>query len=186
LCNGVYNVSDSMQNAVAIWTDAALIAADVVVLAVTWWRTYKIHSEAKRNGVQAPLATLLLRDGTIYFLLFLILNVVEIPLWLKDLYINISTYIPAMTSIIMSRFLLSLRQINDDDINRPIDASRAHSTIRFSNSMVGNMGADLDTTFAGGSLQGCVDEDESAIATEEPHDPHNHTINVEILEISRV
>ncbi|OCH84034.1 hypothetical protein OBBRIDRAFT_742282, partial [Obba rivulosa] len=47
----------------AIVTRAALIVADVLILAITWSKTYAIRKEAARNNVSTPLATMLLRDG---------------------------------------------------------------------------------------------------------------------------
>lgn len=38
--------------------------ADVLVLAVTWYKTYSNIRTAHRNDIELPLATQLLRDGT--------------------------------------------------------------------------------------------------------------------------
>ncbi|TBU27604.1 hypothetical protein BD311DRAFT_778821 [Dichomitus squalens] len=41
-----------------------LIAGDAVVIAVTWWKTYRLKREAEASDIKAPLVTMLLRDGT--------------------------------------------------------------------------------------------------------------------------
>ncbi|TBU42631.1 hypothetical protein BD309DRAFT_865942 [Dichomitus squalens] len=41
-----------------------LIAGDAVVIAVTWWKTYRLKREAEASNIKAPLVTMLLRDGT--------------------------------------------------------------------------------------------------------------------------
>ena len=46
---------------------AALVASDVLLLAFTWAKTWRVKRETMRCGLRAPLPTLLLRDGTMYF-----------------------------------------------------------------------------------------------------------------------
>lgn len=43
-----------------------MIIADVLVLAVTWMKTAQLYLEARRIKVNAPLATMLFRDGKGY------------------------------------------------------------------------------------------------------------------------
>ena len=42
---------------------AATIAADAILIALTWIKTYGIHKESSKLGIRTPLATLVLRDG---------------------------------------------------------------------------------------------------------------------------
>ncbi|KAL6306479.1 hypothetical protein BKA93DRAFT_729111, partial [Sparassis latifolia] len=44
-------------------TQISLIVADIIVLAVTWMKTYSIKRYANLAHTEAPLATLLLQDG---------------------------------------------------------------------------------------------------------------------------
>ncbi|KAI0799614.1 hypothetical protein BC629DRAFT_1285243, partial [Irpex lacteus] len=44
-------------------TRIAVIMSDALVLAVTWLKTARLYKEARRLGVEAPLATMLFRDG---------------------------------------------------------------------------------------------------------------------------
>ncbi|EMD32804.1 hypothetical protein CERSUDRAFT_77180 [Gelatoporia subvermispora B] len=43
-------------------------ASDAIVLCVTWHKTYALKREADQYGIRIPLVTLLLRDGTGYFM----------------------------------------------------------------------------------------------------------------------
>ncbi|OCH85336.1 hypothetical protein OBBRIDRAFT_740048, partial [Obba rivulosa] len=51
---------------VAIGTRMCVIAADALVLLVTWTKTYATHREAVRNNIQTPVTALLLKDGEHY------------------------------------------------------------------------------------------------------------------------
>ncbi|EJF61304.1 hypothetical protein DICSQDRAFT_170457 [Dichomitus squalens LYAD-421 SS1] len=44
------------------------ILSDVLVLAITWWKTHGISKVVKEANLPVSLSSLLLRDGTIYFL----------------------------------------------------------------------------------------------------------------------
>ena len=48
-------------------TRVCAIVSDLLVIIITWWRTYAMKREADRLHIKASLASLLLRDGTIYF-----------------------------------------------------------------------------------------------------------------------
>ena len=47
---------------------ATTIAADAILIGLTWAKTFSINRDSSRLGVRTPLATLLLRDGTAYFM----------------------------------------------------------------------------------------------------------------------
>ncbi|THG94467.1 hypothetical protein EW026_g7011 [Hermanssonia centrifuga] len=60
---------------VTIGTRIPVIIADILVLALTWRKTFRHRMEAIRVGVQTPLSALLLRDGTVYFFALLAMNI---------------------------------------------------------------------------------------------------------------
>ncbi|PSR97186.1 hypothetical protein PHLCEN_2v4357, partial [Hermanssonia centrifuga] len=122
-------------------TSIAISLSDALVLAVTWVKTASNLTEGARIGMRTPLSTMLLRDGTIYF---------------------------ALQPILISRFLLNLRQAGSPELE--IDSQEAFNS-RFSvpgfrvpslASIIGNMGEDLDH---GGPAEEV--EDESSIEVEE-------------------
>ena len=49
---------------VSLMTRIAVILGDVLVLVVTWSKTARLYKEARHLKIDAPLATLLFRDGT--------------------------------------------------------------------------------------------------------------------------
>ncbi|PCH42681.1 hypothetical protein WOLCODRAFT_89955 [Wolfiporia cocos MD-104 SS10] len=80
--------------------------------------TYRILKEAHRANIKASVVTLLLRDGTA----LLILNVLHLSLSLTNVFLDVTYFVTAFSSIIVSRFLLNLRQIHlvtDDDDSNP-------------------------------------------------------------------
>ncbi|GBE86105.1 hypothetical protein SCP_0806290 [Sparassis crispa] len=61
-------------------TRISVIVADIIVLVVTWTKTYSIKRYANSAHIEAPLATLLLRDGTLHFMLLLLLYLTQLLL----------------------------------------------------------------------------------------------------------
>ncbi|RDX48618.1 hypothetical protein OH76DRAFT_1483717 [Lentinus brumalis] len=138
---------------------AASIAADAILIALTWVKTFGINKDSSRLGVRTPLATLLLRDGTAYFLILLVIQVVTIvtsqvgsslTVWLVWPYFD-----QVFTVIFLSRFMLDLRGLYfSEHVNADGNATdtttrsgRVLSDIRFTTSnIVGNLGATLSTT----------------------------------------
>ncbi|KZT63693.1 hypothetical protein DAEQUDRAFT_99500 [Daedalea quercina L-15889] len=60
-----------------IIAQVASIAADAIILIVTWCRSFRAMQLARAMSVPAPLYTLLLRDGTIHFGLLAIFNLLS-------------------------------------------------------------------------------------------------------------
>ncbi|PSR73051.1 hypothetical protein PHLCEN_2v11073 [Hermanssonia centrifuga] len=72
-CAGVFVVAALMFSqfivfATALGTRLALIVADLLVVVLTWVKTWETRRLASEAGIQVPLITLLLRDGTVYFM----------------------------------------------------------------------------------------------------------------------
>ncbi|KAI0641341.1 hypothetical protein C8Q79DRAFT_1014296 [Trametes meyenii] len=179
-CGAVFKLSDDSIKA------AAALAIDTTVLVFTWVRTFSMKRESYRLGLETPLVTLLLRDGTIYFVIILFVQVFSI---VSDSAGSASDYIlwdvwpyfdQVFTVIFSCRFMLNLRGIyltnhatettftnGDDHFARTGDMS----TLHFS-SVVGNMGAPLetfsprDTSFAGS--RGCTTDDGTLEMSSDP------------------
>ncbi|THH00332.1 hypothetical protein EW026_g2162 [Hermanssonia centrifuga] len=135
---------------VTIGTRIPVIIADILVLALTWHKTFRHRMDAIRVGVRTPLSALLLRDGTVYFFALLAMNIAVIlvntvpPLQTAS---PISDIIPALTPILISRFLLNLRQLGETDAETQSSFNSQFSIAGFripaSTSLVETMGADL-------------------------------------------
>ncbi|KAI1790332.1 hypothetical protein LXA43DRAFT_1062142 [Ganoderma leucocontextum] len=160
---------------------AATIASDAILICLTWVKTFGINKESSRLGMRTPLATLLLRDGTAYFIVLLLVQVITIVssqvgstilVWLVWPYFD-----QVLTVIFLSRFMLDLRGLHFSE-RQPPGISGAESTakmsdIRFDSSrVVGNLGATL--SYPDFTSRTSI----SSRASEHPHD-------LEIEEVER-
>ncbi|KAI0086571.1 hypothetical protein BDY19DRAFT_960599 [Irpex rosettiformis] len=115
ICTTSLGISDGINVQLSVTVRSSAIVADVLVLLVTWYKTFHVYREARRSGIKAHLAMLLIRDGTLYFTIFLGINIL----------IALSANIPSLFSvglgetllvtlgpILISRFILNLRQVN--------------------------------------------------------------------------
>ncbi|EJF56554.1 hypothetical protein DICSQDRAFT_141176 [Dichomitus squalens LYAD-421 SS1] len=97
----------------------SLVAADLLVLCVTWYQTFETVKMSRRFAPgqdTQSLASTLLHDGTSYFLILLILNVLHIAFTLSS--IANDPFSPSsvvllieepLTSVLTSRFLINLQ-----------------------------------------------------------------------------
>ncbi|KAI9061839.1 hypothetical protein FKP32DRAFT_1630352 [Trametes sanguinea] len=101
---------------------ACLILMDVVVLAVTWYRTLGVVRAAKKANIKSSLMSVMLRDGSMYFAIGFILNVADIITVLGSLN-TIAWQVVIINSVGMSRFLLSLRMADMSACDAPDELS---------------------------------------------------------------
>jgi len=120
---------------------SSMIASDLVVLSVTWYKAYE--SRANIDWSSARLSVLLLRDGTVYFMILLILNILQIIAWATKLFSTVAYPAQIATSMLISRFLLNLRQGNDASADLPTNQTSI-GDMAFASRIVGNIGAELD------------------------------------------
>ncbi|EMD33641.1 hypothetical protein CERSUDRAFT_76363 [Gelatoporia subvermispora B] len=153
------NQTASMALIIALTTTSRVcaIVSDVIVLLVTWFKTYSIKRTADRTGTRAPLASMLIRDGTFYFVLILLLNILQIVGNNTGVFAGTTGFFgQPLSGIIVSRFLMNLRQLDrttsDAAVTRqPFGISLSGeqseytqgSSLRFV-SMLGNMGEELE------------------------------------------
>lgn len=146
-------VSITLENKLMIASRTCLIASDILVLYVTWMSMLKLR---RMSGSSSPrvssLIVMMCRDGTIYFLALLLLNSLEIGLYLTNVFTGLSTVITPVSSVIMSRFLLNLRQLSlpqemDASEDPPSSVSRetesTELTSEYLSTFVGSMGGPL-------------------------------------------
>ncbi|OCH90808.1 hypothetical protein OBBRIDRAFT_825716 [Obba rivulosa] len=150
-CVAESTASGPLEIGLVLSTRLCAITSDTLILSITWYRTFSIKRTAYRNKIKSPLSTMLLKDGTIYFLVLLILNILTVVGDLTDFIDTVTYFSIPFQSIITTHFLLSLRQtavvvtFGEDVSTRP-DTSRLESrrsSIRFT-SFVDNMGEQLD------------------------------------------
>ncbi|KAL1951190.1 hypothetical protein VTO73DRAFT_339 [Trametes versicolor] len=134
-----------------------LIVGDLIVLIVTWHSTFGITRAARVANIRMSLTTAILKDGTLYFACLLILNVVNIIVNAVPNSSAVSAFQDPVTSILVSRFLLNLRDTLGGDVHdtRPsfVASTRngphaASTGMQFAN-FVDPMGAELDHGLSG-------------------------------------
>jgi len=122
------------------------------VLVLTWTRTYKLRKIAAEAKIQTRLSTLLLRDGTVYFVAILAMDIVGIVI---DNNSSVSQSVGSTLTIIedmmqcmlLSRFMFGLREAYLCDQSGGTShaiGSHAWSSVRFTApNIMGNIGAPL-------------------------------------------
>ncbi|KAI0086727.1 hypothetical protein BDY19DRAFT_995482 [Irpex rosettiformis] len=130
----------SFRIEISLGTRISVIIGDVLVLLVTWSKSAKLYHEARQLRVKAPLATLLFRDGTFYFIVLLILNMLQvIKANIPSLFtMRVSQpFFENLLPLIVCRFILNLRQV------KPAGSSWISGTQSGSLRFVGNAGESL-------------------------------------------
>ncbi|KAI0937649.1 hypothetical protein AcV5_000436 [Taiwanofungus camphoratus] len=136
---------------ITIATRACATAYDVLVIILTIAKTADIRKLAKCLSIETGIISLLLRDGSTYFLLLLFLNIAQIIVSAEVTGDSaLSYFVSPVTSILISRFLLNLRQVHlsSEPGTHPTQSAVLSSYISDLHFMVGNLGAPLrhDTT----------------------------------------
>ncbi|EMD35913.1 hypothetical protein CERSUDRAFT_96139 [Gelatoporia subvermispora B] len=136
-------------------TRTCMILSDMIVVAVTWFHTYKTRKAAQAANIQSSVANLLLRDGTFYFVILALLNATHMSLAITGVFTFLTVFSVPISSIIISRFLLNLRQVDASrrDANWSMPSYVASTTSGatgtfprgdFVSFLTGNMGKSLD------------------------------------------
>ncbi|KAI0674492.1 hypothetical protein C8Q78DRAFT_598928 [Trametes maxima] len=90
------------------------VLVDLVVLLITWARMWPATREAASLSFTSKFASVFMRDGTMYFLVLLALNIVGLCLTrVFDLLEPSSTWISAVTAVMTVRFILDLHEADN-------------------------------------------------------------------------
>ncbi|KAI0667274.1 hypothetical protein C8Q78DRAFT_982622 [Trametes maxima] len=157
-------ISNSIYTELGIVSKVIGLAIDATVLILTWIRTLGVKRESHRLGLHTPLVTLLLRDGTVYFLTILLIQVCGIISVSSFVLWDVWPYFDQVFTVIFScRFMLNLRRVyltdgaaqsgyrdgdGGDDTLASEFGSGEVSGLRFTASAVGNLGAPLESKWA--------------------------------------
>lgn len=161
-------------------TRACVIAADALVIVLIWIKTFTLHRQARQLRMKTSLATLFLRDGTLYFIVLLVVNTSHFIVYEITRLPYISIFLTSTTAVLISRFVMNLRQATDERSCGDSGALDQFSmpAFRTPSSFVGELGASLHHS-------GCsfehdddpVDTAEDLSATEDygtpEHDSHH-------------
>ncbi|CCM05474.1 uncharacterized protein FIBRA_07695 [Fibroporia radiculosa] len=133
--------------------------SDLIVIAVTWKHTFRERWQISGDSIKSSIFGLILRDGTIYFLILLLFNIMQVitvePAVSGSYYTDyVVGFLAPIQSILISRFILNLRRVFDSSTDGYDDLysrksfsymSTLHAhTIEFASNVIGNMGAPLD------------------------------------------
>ncbi|KAI0350707.1 hypothetical protein OH77DRAFT_1412511 [Trametes cingulata] len=120
-CTGLSDITAALSKTytVTIVSRASLMAADVSVVAVTWESTYRIGKASREARLGTSFGTLLLRDAHMLCGVLLAMNVVHMILNTvkPNNVVQQASYVTVLEnpikSILMSRFILNLRAVDD-------------------------------------------------------------------------
>ncbi|KAI1794289.1 hypothetical protein LXA43DRAFT_996398 [Ganoderma leucocontextum] len=135
----------------SIATRVVSIFSDGMVVVLTWLKTYRVFVLTRGVAFRTNYSTLILRDGTLYFLAVCVLNVVAI-VFVMDIGSNLlNDIIVTLSSILMSRFLLNLRnqRTRNERQSISITPSMALSSRPFS---TGKSSSDVSHSMAGSMI----------------------------------
>ncbi|EMD37431.1 hypothetical protein CERSUDRAFT_73326 [Gelatoporia subvermispora B] len=141
-CRRMWNEATETRVGIVGYSVPCLILGDVLVLAITWWKTYHVYRLARTVKVGSPLSMTLLRDGTIYFRH--VVHAYSLQFTISDLSV-IAACFCRMSSIIVTHFLLDLRQAASQPQVGALLVSqtiRQSPTLHFA-SFIDNMGEEL-------------------------------------------
>ncbi|KAI1791884.1 hypothetical protein LXA43DRAFT_1094224 [Ganoderma leucocontextum] len=132
-----------------ITTRTCAILADLLLVIITWTRLFKQRKLGLGTSSRKfSLTDVLLRDGTIYFLIMLLLNCLHIAFTVVSIFIVsslqhlscISIFVPPLTAILVSRFMIHLqaadRQLRYRGFGTDAQASRIEGDIRVTESLI--------------------------------------------------
>jgi hypothetical protein len=77
-CFETSKLSNGVNSRLALSTRLCLMVADAIVLLLTWRKTFGMRTRASKLSVNTPLLTLIIKDGTIYFIALLLMNIAQI------------------------------------------------------------------------------------------------------------
>ncbi|OBZ67735.1 hypothetical protein A0H81_12161 [Grifola frondosa] len=92
---------------------ASSVVADAAVLGLTWAKTFRMRAEAMECEIRTTFASIVMRDGTMYFLILLVVNIGGLVMnrpFYGSYTFAMSTWISIMTAIMMCRFMLDLHE----------------------------------------------------------------------------
>jgi len=131
---------------VGLTSQACVIIGVTIILVATWIKTWSIRQLLKStDGTIVSLSELLLRDGTLYFIVSICLNVASLVLDIipHDIWNMPSQAAPSVNAILLCRLMLNLRSYNQDAGSATAANDGRLSSVHFANALLDNIGASV-------------------------------------------
>ncbi|KAI0820262.1 hypothetical protein BC628DRAFT_1398083 [Trametes gibbosa] len=163
-CAGAENVTDRQRVIYVALARGTLIASDLLVVGVTW-TTWRRGRDCSITAVVPTLSSILMYNGTLYFLVVGICSTAHLVLTLLSIesplerYSMITALTDPITAILVCRFLLALQRANQAALGKDtlgdtrtygevlapggLDAPRS-GTLRFVSAAIGSIGESLE------------------------------------------
>jgi len=145
---------------------ASALVADASVVFATWIKMWSIHRIVKSTNINVgkssvSLSGLLLRDGTVYFIALLLLNIscLILDTTPQEFMNPIPFLTDSLTAILLCRLILNLRSFNMDNESIVNTNARPVSSVRFANAVLDNIGAPI--SFDESDVEGSTDYESS-------------------------
>ncbi|KAG9081904.1 hypothetical protein FS749_007293, partial [Ceratobasidium sp. UAMH 11750] len=107
---GICSVADKPVTLQAVW--AAPLGFEIVIFGMT---LYKCLEHAKSQQLHTPLLKTLYRDGFLYFLIIVVIRILNLALWIVAppslIYLGLY-FIWSLITLLISRLLLNLRNVS--------------------------------------------------------------------------
>ncbi|EKM60222.1 uncharacterized protein PHACADRAFT_246061 [Phanerochaete carnosa HHB-10118-sp] len=153
-CTSLANIPMKLNTEFVILTRCSAIASDIVVLVLTWVKSFVHWREMRRLGLTSSISGVLLRDGTFYFLALLGMSVLELLTYsTKFMYRSEGTYatifLQFLPPLLVQRFILNLSRLSHTAEICGTSTSEQHPSLtplsfRVSSDFLGNIGEPLN------------------------------------------
>ncbi|KZT02216.1 uncharacterized protein LAESUDRAFT_730389 [Laetiporus sulphureus 93-53] len=122
--------------------------SDLIVVLVTWYKTFRLAIEVRKLRFKGSIATMLMRDGTLHFMALLLLNIFNIQSQFSGSRYSgcAAIFLLPMTSVLVSRFILNLRQVSLGSAGLNTISHSTVDTPDLPSRLVGNFGSELQDT----------------------------------------
>ncbi|KAF9813706.1 hypothetical protein IEO21_05422 [Rhodonia placenta] len=119
-CVSLHSYSEATFKTVVIISRTSVVVSDILVVGATWY--YISHTSSVRTqlvhdvwGARPNLTTVMFRDGTLYFVVISLLNIVDLLVNIIAFSgvagtLDITDLALAMSNILISRFLICIRE----------------------------------------------------------------------------
>lgn len=118
-CGSSGSLSLKLSTSVIVVTRGSQFAAELLAVGITWWYTYRSYRIRKEVNLGKPISSLLVYNGSMYFLSLATLYILDIiltrdsvPAKVRDAAAFMETFVDPITSILTCHFMLSLREFD--------------------------------------------------------------------------